>query len=547
MKLNQKLLERLDESLAQSFVLKYQEEKNRKVVPEEFISDDYKGNFRVRQVGDRQENMKKSKLDAMSTATSNFYKETATPNSSKPPSSLNSSKLLDQSKISQLKQSIITNRITSAQPTRPLMIKKIQKNTEQLQIEPKEQKPPIFALKRLSSAKQQQQDEEKSIVQNQESSLNNSLVAKPSILRRSSLTSHAKKIEIKKEEEVETKKLSLPKKQESQISEPVFQFQIAKRKVDDMIYDTMDIDTLQEITKKNESSFDEITSIQFRFNTMNDSLYMLGEYLSNLQELKLNNSQIESLRLLGTKLRNLSILWISNSKLTDISGIMSMPNLVEFYCSFNNIKDISPLAFHEKISILDIEGNELADEFQIDYLESLNLQQLIISSNPLIKDDHLRDKLYEKLPATEIYIDDNDLPTESQIISDNSQIKQLYDIAEMMHSKFDLGNVEELKDLEEQVKHQLDKDMLEEPDENRLLSLAIKQRPLEKSKLKRPQTAQVQQNYNPDPTSELVGLEEAFAGNPIKAAKKHKQNREQIFDPTDRKSIDIQTLLNKFK
>ncbi|CAK74866.1 unnamed protein product (macronuclear) [Paramecium tetraurelia] len=545
MKLNQKLLDRLEESLAQSFVQKYQEEKSRKVAPEEFISDDYKGNFRVRQVGDRQENMKKSKLDAMSTATSNFYKETGTPNSSKPPSSINSSKLLDQSKVSQLKQSIITNRITSAQPTRPLMIKKLQKNTEQLSIETKEQKPPIFALKRLSSTKQQQQDEEKSILQNQEQSLNNSLVTKPSIIRRSSL--HGKKIEIKKDEEVETKKLSLIKNQESPVSEPVFQFQIAKRKIDDTIYDTMDIDTLQEITKKNENQFEQITSIQFRFNTMNDSLYMLGEYLSNLQELKLNHSQVESLRLLGTKLRNLQILWISNSKLTDISGIMSMPNLLEFYCSFNNIKDISPLAFHEKISILDIEGNELADESQIDYLESLNLQQLIISSNPIIRDDQLRDKLYEKLPATEIYIDENDIPTESQIFSETSQIKQLYDIAEMMDSKFDLIKVEELKDLEEKVKYQLDKDLLEEPDENRLLSLSIKQKPLEKSKLKRPQTAQVQQSFTPDPISELVGLDEAFAGNPLRAAKKHKQNREQIFDPTDRKSIDIQTLLNKFK
>ncbi|CAD8087838.1 unnamed protein product [Paramecium sonneborni] len=547
MKLNQKLLERLDESLAQSFVQKYYDEKNRKVAPEEFISDDYKGNFRVRQVGDRQENLKKSKFDAMSTATSNFYKETATPNSSKPPSSINTSKLLDQSKISSLKQSIISNRITSAQPSRPLMIKKLQKNTEQIQIEQKEQKPPIFALKRLSSAKQQQQDEDKLIIQNQEQSLNNSIVNKPSILRRSSLTSHGKKIELKKEEEVETKKLSLPKQQESQISEPVFQLQIAKRKIDDMIYDTMDIDTLSEITKKNESQFDQIKSIQFRFNTMNDSLYMLGEYLQNLQELKLNHSQIESLRLLGTKLRNLQVLWISNSKLTDISGIMSMPNLVEFYCSFNNIKDISPLAFHEKISILDIEGNELAEESQIDYLESLNLQQLIISSNPLIREDHLREKLYEKLPATEIYIDDNDIPTESQFISETNQIKQLYDIAEMMDSKFDLIKVEELKDLEEKVKFQLDKDLLEEPDENRLLSLSIKQKPLEKSKLKRPQTAQVQQNYTPDPTSELVGLDEAFAGNPIKAAKKYKQNKEYIFDPTDRKSIDIQSLLNKFK
>ncbi|CAD8064992.1 unnamed protein product [Paramecium primaurelia] len=547
MKLNQKLLDRLEESLAHSFVQKYQEEKNRKVAPEEFISDDYKGNFRVRQVSDRQDNMKKSKFDAMSTATSNFYKETTTPNSSKPHSSINTSKLLEQSKISQLKQSIITNRITSAQPTKPLMIKKLQKNTEQLSIETKEQKPPIFALKRLSSTKQQQQDEDKSITQNQEQSLNNSLVSKPSILRKSSLTSQGKKIEIKKDQDIETKKISLIKNQESQISEPVFQFQIAKKKIDDMIYDIMDIDTLQEITKKNESQFDQITSIQFRFNTMNDSLYMLGEYLQNLQELKLNNSQIESLRLLGTKLGNLQVLWISNSKLTDISGIMSMPNLLELYCSFNNIKDISPLAFHEKISILDIEGNELADEFQIDYLESLNLQQLVISSNPLIRDDQLRDKLYKKLPATEIYIDDNDIPIESQIISETSQIKQLYDIAEMMDSKFDLIKVEELKDLEERVKYQLDKDLLQEPDENRILSLSIKQKPLEKSKLKRPQTAQVQQTYTPDPTSELVGLEEAFAGNPLKAAKKYKQNKEQIFDPTDRKSIDIQTLLNKFK
>jgi Leucine-rich repeat (LRR) protein len=39
-----------------------------------------------------------------------------------------------------------------------------------------------------------------------------------------------------------------------------------------------------------------------------------------------------------------------------------MPELLELYCSFNNIKDISPLAFHEKISVLDIEGNELSDE-----------------------------------------------------------------------------------------------------------------------------------------------------------------------------------------
>lgn len=28
-----------------------------------------------------------------------------------------------------------------------------------------------------------------------------------------------------------------------------------------------------------------------------------------------------------------------------------MPQLVEFYCSFNNIKDLSSLAFHENLAV----------------------------------------------------------------------------------------------------------------------------------------------------------------------------------------------------
>lgn len=50
-----------------------------------------------------------------------------------------------------------------------------------------------------------------------------------------------------------------------------------------------------------------------------------------------------------------------------------MPNLIELNCSFNNISDVSPLAFHSKIQILDLEGNQLTDEYQLDHLESLNL------------------------------------------------------------------------------------------------------------------------------------------------------------------------------
>lgn len=60
-----------------------------------------------------------------------------------------------------------------------------------------------------------------------------------------------------------------------------------------------------------------------------------------------------------------------------------MPNLVDLNCSFNNINDVSPLAFHSKIAILNLEGNQLIDEYQLDHLESLDLKYLNIKKNPL--------------------------------------------------------------------------------------------------------------------------------------------------------------------
>lgn len=80
MKINQKLLERLSQSNVNtdSFFKKIEENKNRKLDPEQFIGSS-STNFRVRNLNQNEEMdqsmMRKSnKFDAMSTATTNFYK-----------------------------------------------------------------------------------------------------------------------------------------------------------------------------------------------------------------------------------------------------------------------------------------------------------------------------------------------------------------------------------------------------------------------------------------------------------------------------------------
>jgi hypothetical protein len=83
---------------------------------------------------------------------------------------------------------------------------------------------------------------------------------------------------------------------------------------------SLDEEAIEEITKKSPSEFFEITKIKLRFNSANDSLDILGDFLPALTELKLNNSMISSLRDLGTRIRHLRFLWINYSHLRDLSG-----------------------------------------------------------------------------------------------------------------------------------------------------------------------------------------------------------------------------------
>ena len=91
-------------------------------------------------------------------------------------------------------------------------------------------------------------------------------------------------------------------------------------------------------------------------------------------ELKFDSpTYIPSLRKLGT-LSNLKVLWACAVGLENIDGASGFPNLVELYIrfvayyiwrqnmflfSYNQVSDLSPLAFLPNIEVIDLESNQI--------------------------------------------------------------------------------------------------------------------------------------------------------------------------------------------
>ena len=87
-------------------------------------------------------------------------------------------------------------------------------------------------------------------------------------------------------------------------------------------------------------------------------------------------------------MKNIKILRVSNTELTDFRGFNDFPNLVELHAGFNSINNIQGLYFHEKLEVLDLEGNEIKNFYNIDILESLcSLNSLNLTNNPIAEDE----------------------------------------------------------------------------------------------------------------------------------------------------------------
>ncbi|XP_053384147.1 uncharacterized protein LOC123536172 isoform X2 [Mercenaria mercenaria] len=131
-------------------------------------------------------------------------------------------------------------------------------------------------------------------------------------------------------------------------------------------------------------NLDDIRHLEMKVNTSDTSLGNFGQLLQNLSQLKVSNSTIPRIRDLGSSLRSLHVLWASRCSLSELDGISSMCNLREVYLSYNEISDISPLSMLDQIEILDLEGNNLDDIMQVQYLAICSkLTNLTLDGNPL--------------------------------------------------------------------------------------------------------------------------------------------------------------------
>eukprot|EP00043_Microstomoeca_roanoka_P016968 m.175951 g.175951 ORF g.175951 m.175951 type:complete len:658 (+) comp16552_c11_seq2:447-2420(+) len=138
---------------------------------------------------------------------------------------------------------------------------------------------------------------------------------------------------------------------------------------------------------KEASGTDDLNSVEYielQADTSESSLARLGQLLPNLRELKLSASNITSIRDLGTALGNLEILWMPKCNLHDLNGVSMLSSLKELYLSFNNISECSPLSMLENVQVLDLEGNLIADQAQVEFLSLIPcLRSLNLEGNPL--------------------------------------------------------------------------------------------------------------------------------------------------------------------
>lgn len=141
----------------------------------------------------------------------------------------------------------------------------------------------------------------------------------------------------------------------------------------------------QMIALQSAHNLHDVEVLQIRVDTRtNNSLSSIGEKLSKLREMKLDNSVVPSIRDLGTSFRHVTVLCMRNCKLLDISGLSGFPAIRELYLSFNVIHDIFPISSCLELGILDLECNNISELWQVEFLSLCScLRVLMLAGNPI--------------------------------------------------------------------------------------------------------------------------------------------------------------------
>ncbi|XP_071120654.1 leucine-rich repeat-containing protein 56-like [Mytilus edulis] len=169
-------------------------------------------------------------------------------------------------------------------------------------------------------------------------------------------------------------------------------------------------------------NLEDVRSLELKVDTSDTSLGNFGSLLPCLTQLKLSNSCIPYIRDLGSSLRTIQILWMSRCGLLELDGISSMISLTEVYLSYNEISDISPISMLDNLQILDLEGNNVEDISQVQFLGMCTqLNRLTLESNPVCvtpspdseQEDYDYRQAVKKVVPQLCYLDDEVLTLEA--------------------------------------------------------------------------------------------------------------------------------------
>ncbi|KAI4885031.1 hypothetical protein NFI96_017708 [Prochilodus magdalenae] len=134
---------------------------------------------------------------------------------------------------------------------------------------------------------------------------------------------------------------------------------------------------------------DHVSTLEMCVDTRQNTLGNFGVYLPNLVQLKMNNSLILSVRDLGTTLSHIQVLSLVRCGLADLDGIPSLFSLKELYVAYNNVSDLSQISMLEQLELLDLEGNNVDDLVQVQYLGLCRqLKTLSLEGNPVCTCPH---------------------------------------------------------------------------------------------------------------------------------------------------------------
>jgi len=129
------------------------------------------------------------------------------------------------------------------------------------------------------------------------------------------------------------------------------------------------------------------------------SIHHILDHLPSLRQLKLDQSPIASIRELGLNVKHLTTISVSECGLSDLDGIGSLVSIKEMRLSFNNIQDLTPLALHETLEILDLSHNLVSNVVYCEILGTCSqLFSLDLRDNPISHTKNIRRILCHSIP-----------------------------------------------------------------------------------------------------------------------------------------------------